>query len=934
MRYVMDKSFLTACELVDEQHGQLFDAINSLLDACKRGKGKEEFKKSLDFLNDYTIKHFFEEEQILKKYGYSDFANHHQYHETFKNVVRDFSHQFVLHGVDNDLINGVESRIGAWLVEHIKGQDFRWAKELKEKAPNIFVENPKVPASKTTIQASAPPPPAPASAPPVEPRLPQQPRVIQSAAPAADNRRKTSILVKIALLSSGLMFTAIVVMAVLGIVNMRRLSKQTAIEMTERKLRGDIASFKQQITANFGDLSLRNGVLVDSHGEPLTGRDFVVNQISQDLNISAGILARSDSGFVRVITTLTDSAGKQQDSVPMTDFNAALQPLLAGQTYTGELIALGQHYIGRYEPLFDISGKHDIIGALFVGVEMSRVDGIISAGSGHLMLIIACAAAALIVFSIAINFFALRRIIIRPVKRITSVLQRVGDGDISQQIRLMPGDEIGEIAGHFDRTLESLKRLVMIIQNEAEAVDDIGNDLALNMSKTAGAIGEINAGIQNMQKQVTGQSQSVSSANIATEQIISAIEKLNTEVEVQTENVAQSSSAIEQMLMSIDSVTRISRINSENVLKLSQASEVGRSGLKTVAEDMQEIARESEGLLEINAVLQGIASQTNLLAMNAAIEAAHAGETGKGFAVVADEIRKLAESSGKQSKTIGTVLKKIRDSITKISGATDNVLDKFGAIESDVKIVANQEEQIRNAMEEQSSGSRQILDAIEKLNNATQTVKHSFEEMSTGSKAIIKEGLNLDKVTAEISNGMKEVGIRADEVNIAVQHVNTISCKSKSNIEVLRQAISQFIIVDKHYMWDNSLSIGIKKIDDQHKQLFSAVNGLIDAIEENRGQAELKKALDFLTGYVGTHFADEEKLQQQSGYPDYENHKRIHDAFTKSALALAGEFVKSGASDGLVKEVKRKFGDWLVTHIKGQDSKIGAYIRENGYNVK
>jgi hemerythrin-like metal-binding protein len=388
------------------------------------------------------------------------------------------------------------------------------------------------------------------------------------------------------------------------------------------------------------------------------------------------------------------------------------------------------------------------------------------------------------------------------------------------------------------------------------------------------------------------------------------------------------------MLTSIESVTRISRVNAENVIRLSQASEVGRTGLKTVAEDMQEIARESEGLLEINAVLQGIASQTNLLAMNAAIEAAHAGETGKGFAVVADEIRKLAESSGKQSKTIGTVLKKIRDSITKISGATDNVLGKFGAIESDVKIVADQEDQIRNAMEEQSSGSRQILEAIEKLNNATQTVKRSSEEMSAGSKEIIKEGQSLDKATEEITNGMKEVAARADEVNTAVQHVNMISGKSKNNIGVLRQAISQFIIIDKHYIWDNSLSVGVKKIDDQHKQLFHAVNGLIDAIEENHGQTELKKALDFLTGYVGTHFADEEKLQQQSGYPDYENHKRIHDAFTKSAVALAEEFVKSGSSEGLVKEVKRKFGDWLVTHIKGEDSKIGAHINGTGFKVK
>jgi len=256
--------------------------------------------------------------------------------------------------------------------------------------------------------------------------------------------------------------------------------------------------------------------------------------------------------------------------------------------------------------------------------------------------------------------------------------------------------------------------------------------------------------------------------------------------------VAQSSSAIEEMLANIQSVTQTLVKNVKNVKELTDSAEVGRSGLQDVAADIQEISRESEGLLEINSVMENIASQTNLLSMNAAIEAAHAGEAGKGFAVVADEIRKLAENSSEQSKTISTVLKKIKESIDKIIHSTENVLSKFEAIDSGVRIVAEQEESIRNAMEEQGEGSKQVLEAIGQVNEITQQVKDGSGEMLEGSKEIIHEGKNLEMVTQEITGGMNEMSIGADQINIAVNEVNGISVKNKESIDALVAEVSRF----------------------------------------------------------------------------------------------------------------------------------------------
>jgi len=246
------------------------------------------------------------------------------------------------------------------------------------------------------------------------------------------------------------------------------------------------------------------------------------------------------------------------------------------------------------------------------------------------------------------------------------------------------------------------------------------------------------------------------------------------------------------MVANIASVTETLVKNGENVKTLQDASEVGRTGLQEVASNIQEIARESEGLLAINSVMENIASQTNLLSMNAAIEAAHAGEAGKGFAVVAAEIRKLAESSSEQSKTIGTVLKKIADSIKKITKSTENVLNRFEAIDSNVKTVSQQEETIRNAMEEQGQGSRQILEGIGKVTEITRNVKSGSNEMLEGAQQVIIESQNLEKATQEITSGMNEMAMGADQINTAVHQVNEISGKNREGIDILVREVAKF----------------------------------------------------------------------------------------------------------------------------------------------
>jgi methyl-accepting chemotaxis protein len=382
----------------------------------------------------------------------------------------------------------------------------------------------------------------------------------------------------------------------------------------------------------------------------------------------------------------------------------------------------------------------------------------------------------------------------RPIKQAIGALQGIAGGDLTARIEGTGQDELGEMMRLLASTQEGIKTLIQAIRNKAEDLSAVGRELTATMQDSAETVNRIKAGTDGVQEKALNQTGSVTKTNAAMTQIIDHIGNLNTHIEAQAESVSQSSSSVEQMTANIASVTQGLVENERNIENLTAASEKGHSALQQVSSAIQQVVLESERLLEINKVIQNLASQTNLLAMNAAIEAAHAGEVGRGFAVVADEIRKLAENSSGQAKMVSEVLKSIKNSLDGISGSTSLALSNFEEINKEVRTVSDQETKIRTAVEEQDSGSRSILETIARSRNITENVRQSSEEMLANSRNVIGEGQTLEALTEELSGGMGEIAAEMGQINAAVNRIQEIGLENSQSIEVLIQEISKFKI--------------------------------------------------------------------------------------------------------------------------------------------
>ncbi|MGP1430782.1 MAG: methyl-accepting chemotaxis protein [Treponema sp.] len=382
--------------------------------------------------------------------------------------------------------------------------------------------------------------------------------------------------------------------------------------------------------------------------------------------------------------------------------------------------------------------------------------------------------------------------IMKRILQMLPFLRHISEGDFTVRLPIAGDDEITGLSEYFNHTIMTIGTSIQTINTNTVVMNTIGSKLADNMTETAYAVNQISVNIDEVKRQSLTQAASVTETAATVEEIVRTIKQLNTSIEAQAASVAQSSSSVEEMVANIASIGQTLGKTDEVIRSLTTATGDGKTTLVSSNTVTRKIVEESSSLIEASTVIQHIASQTNLLAMNAAIEAAHAGDAGRGFAVVADEIRKLAEDSATQGKAITTTLKMLSGEIEMLSASSKTVEAKFNAIFTLVAQVKEMSDRLTEAMMEQEKGSREVLTAIKNINAVTIEVQAGSEEMLKGGEGVAEEMQKLNSLTYAITESMNKMASGAMQINNAVQEVNEITQKNKQSIAALSLEVSKF----------------------------------------------------------------------------------------------------------------------------------------------
>ncbi|HAP42737.1 MAG: hypothetical protein A2087_04880 [Spirochaetes bacterium GWD1_61_31] len=366
--------------------------------------------------------------------------------------------------------------------------------------------------------------------------------------------------------------------------------------------------------------------------------------------------------------------------------------------------------------------------------------------------------------------------------------------DLAARATIINFNAIGDLADSFNRYTDSLRGMIQEIVTSTRSLSDTNQALSGGSNDLKRAVAEIARSAGDIGQLVQDEVRAVGSTSASIEQIGRGIDGLQDSIGEQAAMVTQSSAGIEEMIQNIASVSGNVEQVQNFYVELQQAAGTGRKKINEANGLITRVAQMSGLLADANKVIAAIASQTNLLAMNAAIEAAHAGSAGAGFSVVADEIRSLAEKSSVQSKEVSHHLKEVKNSIDQAVTAAADAEHGFEAVNQLIDTVSRYEDEIRNALREQTVGSKQVLEALTAMNTVSETVKNEAGEMTGGVRIIVTNMQQLQQLSQRMASEMQTIDTDVRNINQTVQHILSMIASNTAAIEQVNGQVQRFAI--------------------------------------------------------------------------------------------------------------------------------------------
>ncbi len=397
-----------------------------------------------------------------------------------------------------------------------------------------------------------------------------------------------------------------------------------------------------------------------------------------------------------------------------------------------------------------------------------------------------------IVLIISVLLFVIVKMITRPIVEYIKDFDSASNGDLTVRASIYSNDEIGVISGYFNNFIGSLGKMITEIGSVTVATSETSSDLASNAIETASAIEEIRANTEHMKDKIVTLDKEVSTSTDSAKHVKSNIAGLLDLINDQASAIDESSASIEEISQSIKNIADTTQEKLKITNRLESTALEGEQEMDNTLELIKKVSDSANLILDMINVIQNIASQTDLLAMNAAIEAAHAGDAGKGFAVVADEIRKLAENSSNSAKQIGKSLNEVSEYIKISEQSTSRTSEIFLNMVNGIKEVAMSMLEMNNSTQELSLGSSQILQALSSLISITEKVKSSSYEMDDKVKNITSSMEQLSMISADTRNGMSEMTIGINEIAKAADEISRAGNKNEEIVQQLKVLVAKF----------------------------------------------------------------------------------------------------------------------------------------------